>query len=235
MPRGADDRYWQEQGLPSVFKHTLLDKYVPQFAGITQRGCGRWPAARSAPSSPTTARCLGWRSAPIGGCLPRPAPTGRRGCGRWCGDHWLDQHKASVFSVSRRSRSRAAARVVRLTCMPAHWPRLESIRLTQSSLQGIAALTLTRDLGNLRLAQRPGAHSSRLPGVALAPLGGSGAARPSGALRAIDSTACPRSGGPAVRAACGGISPVVVATHGGTRRSRSSSVAQPTPQRGYCG
>ena len=35
MPRGADDRYWQEQGLPSVFKHTLLDKYVPQFAGMT--------------------------------------------------------------------------------------------------------------------------------------------------------------------------------------------------------
>jgi three-Cys-motif partner protein len=35
MPRGADDRFWQEQGLPSVFKHTLLDKYVPQFAGMT--------------------------------------------------------------------------------------------------------------------------------------------------------------------------------------------------------
>jgi three-Cys-motif partner protein len=35
MPRGADDRYWGEQGLPSVFKHALLDKYVPQFAGMT--------------------------------------------------------------------------------------------------------------------------------------------------------------------------------------------------------
>jgi three-Cys-motif partner protein len=35
MPRGADDRYWGEQALPSVFKHTLLDKYVPQFAGMT--------------------------------------------------------------------------------------------------------------------------------------------------------------------------------------------------------
>jgi hypothetical protein len=35
MPRGADDRYWQEPGLPSVFKHTLLEKYVPQFAGMT--------------------------------------------------------------------------------------------------------------------------------------------------------------------------------------------------------
>lgn len=35
MPRGADDRYWHEPGLPSVFKHTLLDKYVPQFAGMT--------------------------------------------------------------------------------------------------------------------------------------------------------------------------------------------------------
>ena len=31
--RGADDRYWGEQGLPSVFKHAHLDKYVPQFAG----------------------------------------------------------------------------------------------------------------------------------------------------------------------------------------------------------
>ncbi len=35
MPRGADDRYWEKQELPSVFKHTLLDKYVPQFAGMT--------------------------------------------------------------------------------------------------------------------------------------------------------------------------------------------------------
>jgi three-Cys-motif partner protein len=35
MPRGADDRYWRAPGLPSVFKHTLLDKYVPQFAGMT--------------------------------------------------------------------------------------------------------------------------------------------------------------------------------------------------------
>jgi three-Cys-motif partner protein len=35
MPRGADNRYWGEQGLPSVFKHALLDKYVPQFAGMT--------------------------------------------------------------------------------------------------------------------------------------------------------------------------------------------------------
>jgi three-Cys-motif partner protein len=35
MPRGADDRYWQVPRLPSVFKHTLLDRYVPQFAGMT--------------------------------------------------------------------------------------------------------------------------------------------------------------------------------------------------------
>src|SRR6266542_3041397 len=35
LPRGADDRYWGAPGLPSVFKHTLLDKYVPQFAGMT--------------------------------------------------------------------------------------------------------------------------------------------------------------------------------------------------------
>jgi three-Cys-motif partner protein len=35
VPQGADDHYWGEQRLPSVFKHTLLDKYVPQFAGMT--------------------------------------------------------------------------------------------------------------------------------------------------------------------------------------------------------
>jgi three-Cys-motif partner protein len=35
MPRGADDRYWELPRLPSVFKHTLLDRYVPQFAGMT--------------------------------------------------------------------------------------------------------------------------------------------------------------------------------------------------------
>ena len=43
MPRGADDHYWQEPGLPSVFKHTLLDKYVPQFAGMTaSRIAAKW-------------------------------------------------------------------------------------------------------------------------------------------------------------------------------------------------
>jgi endonuclease/exonuclease/phosphatase family metal-dependent hydrolase len=35
MPRGADDRYWEGPGLSSVFKHTLLQKYMPQFAGMT--------------------------------------------------------------------------------------------------------------------------------------------------------------------------------------------------------
>jgi three-Cys-motif partner protein len=35
MPRGADDRYWEGPRLASVFKHTLLDRYVPQFAGMT--------------------------------------------------------------------------------------------------------------------------------------------------------------------------------------------------------
>ncbi|HEX6675923.1 MAG TPA: three-Cys-motif partner protein TcmP [Actinomycetes bacterium] len=35
MPRGADDHYWEGPALPSVFKHTLLEKYVPQFAGMT--------------------------------------------------------------------------------------------------------------------------------------------------------------------------------------------------------
>lgn len=35
MATGAGDRYWGERALPSVFKHALLDKYVPQFAGMT--------------------------------------------------------------------------------------------------------------------------------------------------------------------------------------------------------
>lgn len=35
MATGAGDEYWKEQALPSVFKHTLLDKYMPQFAGMT--------------------------------------------------------------------------------------------------------------------------------------------------------------------------------------------------------
>jgi hypothetical protein len=60
MPRGADNRYWGEQGLPSVFKHALLDKYVPQFAGMTGSKAtarrvvfldgfaGRGPATRTA-------------------------------------------------------------------------------------------------------------------------------------------------------------------------------------------
>lgn len=35
MASGAGERYWDKQALPSVFKHTLLGKYVPQFAGMT--------------------------------------------------------------------------------------------------------------------------------------------------------------------------------------------------------
>jgi three-Cys-motif partner protein len=35
MAKGAGDSYWGEQALPSAFKHALLDKYVPQFAGMT--------------------------------------------------------------------------------------------------------------------------------------------------------------------------------------------------------
>jgi three-Cys-motif partner protein len=35
MPRGTDDRYWELPRLPSVVKHTLLDRYVPQFASMT--------------------------------------------------------------------------------------------------------------------------------------------------------------------------------------------------------
>src|SRR3954464_918823 len=35
MATGAGDKYWAGQALPSVFKHTLLNQYVPQFAGMT--------------------------------------------------------------------------------------------------------------------------------------------------------------------------------------------------------
>lgn len=35
MATGADDRYWERQGLPSVFKHDLLKRYLPQFGGKT--------------------------------------------------------------------------------------------------------------------------------------------------------------------------------------------------------
>lgn len=42
MATGASAQYWETQRLPSVFKHTLLDKYVPQFAGMTaSRSAGR--------------------------------------------------------------------------------------------------------------------------------------------------------------------------------------------------
>lgn len=35
MATGANQAYWQKQHLPSMLKHTLLEKYVPQFAGMT--------------------------------------------------------------------------------------------------------------------------------------------------------------------------------------------------------
>lgn len=35
MATGADDRYWERQGLPSVFKHELLRLYLPKFGGKT--------------------------------------------------------------------------------------------------------------------------------------------------------------------------------------------------------
>jgi hypothetical protein len=47
-------------------------------------------------------------------------------------------------------------------------------------LQDIAALTLARDLRNLRLAQRSGAYSPRLPGVAAGPPDACGSWPPSG-------------------------------------------------------
>jgi three-Cys-motif partner protein len=35
MATGAGDQYWGQQGLPSVFKHDLLRRYLPRFAGKT--------------------------------------------------------------------------------------------------------------------------------------------------------------------------------------------------------
>jgi three-Cys-motif partner protein len=35
MATGADDQYWEKQRLPSVFKHDLLGRYLPVFAGKT--------------------------------------------------------------------------------------------------------------------------------------------------------------------------------------------------------
>ena len=35
MPAGAGDQYWERQRLPSVFKHDLIRRYLPIFAGKT--------------------------------------------------------------------------------------------------------------------------------------------------------------------------------------------------------
>ena len=35
MATGADGQYWEKQRLPSVFKHDLLGRYLPVFAGKT--------------------------------------------------------------------------------------------------------------------------------------------------------------------------------------------------------
>jgi len=35
MATGAGDQYWEQPGLPTVFKHDLLRRYLPQFAGRT--------------------------------------------------------------------------------------------------------------------------------------------------------------------------------------------------------
>lgn len=41
MAKGASGEYWSEPHLPSVFKHTLLAKYIPQFAGMAGSRSGR--------------------------------------------------------------------------------------------------------------------------------------------------------------------------------------------------
>ena len=35
MATGAGDQYWEQQMLPSAFKHDLLSRYLPRFAGKT--------------------------------------------------------------------------------------------------------------------------------------------------------------------------------------------------------
>lgn len=35
MAKGADDDYWEGTNLPSVFKHDLLQRYMPAFGGMT--------------------------------------------------------------------------------------------------------------------------------------------------------------------------------------------------------
>jgi len=35
MASGAGDQYWEQPGLPTVFKHDLLRRYLPRFAGKT--------------------------------------------------------------------------------------------------------------------------------------------------------------------------------------------------------
>ncbi|WP_283108028.1 three-Cys-motif partner protein TcmP [Streptomyces sp. LRE541] len=35
MSVGTGGEYWKDKGLPSVFKHELLKRYLPQFGGMT--------------------------------------------------------------------------------------------------------------------------------------------------------------------------------------------------------
>ena len=35
MATGAGDQFWEQQRLPGVFKHDLLRRYLPRFAGKT--------------------------------------------------------------------------------------------------------------------------------------------------------------------------------------------------------
>src|SRR6266705_453348 len=40
MATGAGDQYWEQQMLPSVFKHDLIRRYLPVFAGKTGSRAG---------------------------------------------------------------------------------------------------------------------------------------------------------------------------------------------------
>lgn len=41
MATGATDEYWQQQALPSVYKHALLKRYIPVFGGKTGSRSGK--------------------------------------------------------------------------------------------------------------------------------------------------------------------------------------------------
>ncbi|MGA6172561.1 hypothetical protein ACPEIF_20215 [Streptomyces sp. NPDC012600] len=70
MAAETSGEYWADKALPSVFKHDLLRRYMPQFGGMTgtqshdkrvvyldgHEGEGRLPTGRGSTSTPATSR-----------------------------------------------------------------------------------------------------------------------------------------------------------------------------------